>query len=285
MIKIIDIYSGNEWWNPQKALSDGYTGVIFKAGQGVLPDVPRIHPSWAKDAHDAGLFVGWYWMMDSRYKPSRQVDMLVKTLGTSFGELGIYADCEKPNLAMKDADYWKTLYPGMKHIVDFIYLLEIQTRIRAGVYTSPGFWNLINQRPNQTYINYLAKSRLWTAQYPWIYIPGISKPTRYGGWDKHTFWQYKERPDINLYNGTDEEFNTEFSGMFVPPTEPPAYTVMYVNASIGLNVRDEPNGDKIGALRNHARVEVKTTMSGWSEIISADESPMSGWVSSQYLII
>lgn len=52
--------------------------------------------------------------------------------------------------------------------------------------------------------------------------------------------------------------------------------VRYVNAKIGLNVRNIPNGRIIGALANNTRVNVYETNGNWSRI---DQ----GWVASQYL--
>lgn len=50
----------------------------------------------------------------------------------------------------------------------------------------------------------------------------------------------------------------------------------YVNAKIGLNVRNAPNGAKVGALANGAQVTVYETSGSWSRIAQ-------GWVSSNYL--
>lgn len=57
-----------------------------------------------------------------------------------------------------------------------------------------------------------------------------------------------------------------------------AYT-RYVNAKIGLNVRNTPNGYRISGLANGTKVTVTETNGSWSRIIS----PVSGWVSSNYL--
>lgn len=51
----------------------------------------------------------------------------------------------------------------------------------------------------------------------------------------------------------------------------------YVNAKIGLNVRNAPNGAKVGALANGAQVTVYETSGSWSRIAQ-------GWVSSNYLV-
>ena len=284
MIKIIDIYSGNEWWNPYNAVAEGYSGVIFKAGQGTWPDVPRVKKEWFSEARAAGLKVGWYWLVDSRYKASAQVKACREATGDDYGELGLWADCEKPVLAWKESVYWKSAYPGLANIVDFIYLFEKQLGIRVGVYTSPGFWKTVTQRPNQAHIDYLSKSKLWTAQYPWVYVDGISKPTMYGKWDKWTFWQHRERPDVNKYNGTWDEFDAEFSGDTVviqPPVVNEDYR--YVSARAGLILRDSPAGARIKALKYNTRVRVIDTVDGWCKIDQADGVTESGWLSEQYL--
>lgn len=53
----------------------------------------------------------------------------------------------------------------------------------------------------------------------------------------------------------------------------------YVNAKIGLNVRNSVNGKIISGLVNGTRVTVAETNGSWSRITS----PVSGWVSSSYL--
>lgn len=53
----------------------------------------------------------------------------------------------------------------------------------------------------------------------------------------------------------------------------------YVNAKIGLNVRNVPNGARINGLVNGTQVTVAETNGEWSRIVS----PMQGWVSSSYL--
>lgn len=62
------------------------------------------------------------------------------------------------------------------------------------------------------------------------------------------------------------------------PVTASTYT-RYVNAKIGLNVRNKANGTRIGGLANGTRVTVVETKGNWSRIIS----PVNGWVSSNYL--
>lgn len=54
----------------------------------------------------------------------------------------------------------------------------------------------------------------------------------------------------------------------------------YVNAKIGLNVRNAPNGTRISGLANRTRLTVAETNGNWSRITS----PVNGWVSSNYLV-
>lgn len=73
------------------------------------------------------------------------------------------------------------------------------------------------------------------------------------------------------HDGNTQENNTQ-------PVVTSTYT-RYVNAKIGLNVRNAPNGYRISGLANGTKVTVAETQGTWSRITS----PVSGWVSSNYL--
>ena len=73
------------------------------------------------------------------------------------------------------------------------------------------------------------------------------------------------------HDGNVQENNTQ--------TVTTATYTRYVNARTGLNVRNAPNGNRIGGLTNGVRVIVAETNGSWSRITS----PISGWVSSNYL--
>jgi len=63
-------------------------------------------------------------------------------------------------------------------------------------------------------------------------------------------------------------------------SEPVTKRTMYVNTnSLPLNVRDNPGGNVIGSLQKGTQVVVTGQSGDWSSI----ESPVSGWVSTQYL--
>jgi hypothetical protein len=225
-IKLIDLYSGNDF-KPDKLIADGFTGVIFKGGQGGWADCPRYHSEWWKQAKDAGLLVGWYWLCDSRYHSTAHVrEMNAWKIFDDVGQLGLWIDVEKPMIGMTEKEYWLTPYAGYKNVVDLVYLVNGDGKgVDVGIYTGPGAYELIMRGAPITAHDYLGAHKLWTAQYPWVYVPGISKPKLYGSWFTWEFWQYQEGPDINIYNGTNEEFFAKYGGQVNPiPPEPPIVT-------------------------------------------------------------
>jgi len=219
MIKIIDLYSGNSR-DFVEALNGTFSGIIFKAGQGDWLDVPSIKPDWWQIAGDKGLLRGWYWVCDSRYHSSKHIDAINRWRDAGKldlnAELGLWSDVEYPYQSMTTEQYWATPYAGHKNVVDFHYLLETNG-INAGLYSADGVYNEIMKGASVADHDYLAKFRMWPANYPWIYIPGISKPRMFGRWSTWTFWQYHGNPDYNEFNGTEEQFYELFGGGVVPP--------------------------------------------------------------------
>lgn len=281
------MYSGNlQDTNFDKLVRDGFTGVIFKWGQGLLPDVPRIRPSWWMESQAAGLKRGIYWLNDARYKAPAQIESLKRATHLDFGELGLWADNEKPWLGMSDLDYWKLPYAGLKNIIDFqshVSLLKagIFNDYLPGFYTSPGFYNLVAKKITPDQKAYLAKAPLWTAQYPWIYIPGLSKPTKYGGWEKHTLWQYREQPDHSIFNGTQAEFAAMFGPTKVPPIDSGPKTYKgFVVARVGVKFRTGPGAAYPTAgpsLPKGTEVDIDTWTGDWAHIIKVDGQDRIGW--------
>jgi GH25 family lysozyme M1 (1,4-beta-N-acetylmuramidase) len=221
-IKIVDLYSVNAPLSIDKLVLDGYRGVIFKAGQGEWPDVPRVQPTWWNDAKLAGLERGWYWLGDARIRPSLQFEALKKSTNLDFGELGMWIDAEKPYRMVDKGDkiYWAMPYSGFDALYDLMYYIQ-QTGVSRfaehlpGFYTNPNFWSIISNRMSIGAQEWFARAPLWTAQYYWHWTEK-SKPTLYGAWKKWTLWQHREGPDDNLFNGTVEEF-IAFFGLEVQP--------------------------------------------------------------------
>jgi hypothetical protein len=268
MIKVIDLYSGNPR-DFTEALSGNFAGVIFRAGQGMLLDVPRLQPDWWNIAGDKGLLRGWYWVCDSRVHSSKHVEVIRRWRDDwkldLNAELGLWSDVEFPYFSMTTEEYWKTPYAGHKNVVDFQYLLET-SGINAGLYSADGVYNEIMKGAPSSAHDYLAKFRMWPANYPWVYIPGVSKPRMFGHWTTWTFWQYHGNPDYNDFNGTDEEFYQTFGGTVVPPVEPPTGETMYGTViADALNVRNAPSitGVKVRTVVKDNKLEADKKSGLW----------------------
>jgi hypothetical protein len=272
MIKVIDLYSGNPR-DFTEALNGTFSGVIFKGGQGDWLDVPKIQPDWWKIAGDEGLLRGHYWVCDSRYHSSKHIDTINRWRDDwkidLNAELGFWHDLEYPYISCTTEEYWRTPYAGYKNVVDFHYLMEVN-EINAGLYSGDVF-NEIMKHASSADLDYLAKFRMWAANYPDVYIPGVSKPRMFGHWTKWTLWQYHGNPDYNTFNGTDEEF-TKMFGVATPP-EPPIGGDMYQGTVIigietptqnVLNVRNAPStGAVVGGLKYNDKVEADRVEAGW----------------------
>lgn len=225
----LDAYSGNHnWMDFPKFVKDGYKFIIFKAGQGGLANVPRLYPNWRREAEDAGLLVGWYWLFDARYSPGYHMRAVRKYLDPlDMPALGIYIDIERPYLSLKWLDYWQMPYAGYKLIGGFMSLLEgdgyghRSFNEMVGLYTNPNSYNHILSSAPTASLEAFAKRRLWTANYPYVYVPGVTQPTMYGLWETWLFHQYQERPDENAFNGTYEQFQQLFGDATPPPPPPP----------------------------------------------------------------
>jgi hypothetical protein len=214
MRKIVDLYSSNRV-NFQKEKSMGTSAVIFKGGQGEWPDVPRVHPEWFSICDDLEIPWGIYWMVDARYSPERHKGALKRTFPDGkFGKLGLWLDCEKPVITMKDRDYMKLPYAYWRPVESIVHGMIDFCGIQPGIYTGWGAWDLIFKTCPKAIQDFFAQAPLWTAQY------GVTSPRLYGAWKKWTLWQYQENPDYSLFNGTDLEFDERFHvGEYPEPVE------------------------------------------------------------------
>jgi len=260
-VKFVDLYSGNNFL-PGQVKMDGFNGVIFKAGQGGWADVPRYRKEWWQQAKDAELLVGWYWLCDSRHHSSEHIDEMRKfKIFDDIGELGLWVDVEKPKIAMTETDYWKTKYAGHENVIDFTYLIT-REGIKPGIYTGPGAYSLVMRDAPKTAHDYLAQFDLWTAQYPYIYTEA-SKPSLYGSWTKWNFWQWREGPDVNIYNGTDEEFYSRYGSTQEPTGEKSMYKGTVLISSLNIRPSASVSQPKIAQLLLNDKIEAFAKIKGW----------------------
>ena len=250
--KFVDVYSANRF-DFEQFVADGYVGVIFKGGQGEWPDVPRVRPEWWKQAKAVGLMRGWYWLVDARYRPSFQVEALKKATNMDWGELGMWLDCEKPVLSMRDRDYQKLPYAGWRGVYDVSVGVQKTGASQfadglPGIYTSPGAYKLIFGGAPIESQKWFSRAPLWTAQYYWRVVLGVSKPVNYGYWNERSlhWWQWRENPDINLWMQSDADFSAIYPLDVLPPIEDQIdagdtrTAVVTSAASRGLYVRSGP---------------------------------------------
>ena len=252
---------------PGQLIMDGYSGVIFKAGQGEWAAVPRYHPDWWQKAKDAGLKRGWYWLVDSRYPASDHITEMEKFhIFDDLGELGLWADVEKPIITMEDGEYKDTPYSGASNVVDFVYLVRNKGH-KIGIYTAPGPFELICGGASKERKDYLAECELWTAQYT-----NQPTPQLYGSWKSYVWWQVREGPDVNVFNGTDAEFYAKYGGVMPPSTQ--GESMLKGTVLVDLNIRPSADTSQaaIGKLLKNDLVEASERVNGWWKLTKITRS-------------
>ena len=116
---------------------------------------------------------------------------------------------------------------------------------------------------------------------PYLYAGKFNTSTRRGKVTVSGNTVYCPINNFKSYANAKGFFCYEYEGNIQENNQPvttSTYT-RYVNAKIGLNVRNTANGRIINALANGTKVTVSETNGDWSRITS----PVSGWVSSVYL--
>lgn len=117
---------------------------------------------------------------------------------------------------------------------------------------------------------------------PYLYSGKFETSTRRGKATVNGNTVYVTIDNFRNYANAKGFFCYKHSGEVQTNNEQPVVTstyTRYVNAKIGLNVRNAPNGARIGGLVNGTEVTVAETSGNWSRIVS----PTQGWVSSDYL--
>jgi GH25 family lysozyme M1 (1,4-beta-N-acetylmuramidase) len=119
--------------------------------------------------------------------------------------------------------------------------VEYELGIKPIIYTSKWMWIYTG------FPAWASRYKLWDAQYPFnpdgqnapLYVP-------YGNFQSWWLWQYSANAtiqgmtgstDINVYNGTKEEFLAEYGGGAVPPEPPPGVNMEYEVIVGSLSIR------------------------------------------------
>jgi len=226
-------------------------------------DVSAQVENYLTACEDVGLIVGGKWVaeiepvLDAEYSPTKTAKSVLVDSSQFSG---------KP-LAKREKNAMDTLYSGrhlvmnrkLKKAIELNFAeatvpsptqlaaqykawldgVESELGIKPIIYTSSFTWvNAGNPSWSKDY-------KLWTAQYP--YDPnGQTEPKYfpYSGWTEWMLWQYDEQfkmdgidgfVDVNVYNGTAEEWKQQYGGEIVTPP-PPQGDDMEVETNLGFNV-------------------------------------------------
>lgn len=173
-----------------KAVGQGSKFSIHRLGQGERPD-EDFHMN-RSNAQAAGLLVGSYLFWDYRYRMSVQIDLVNAMLGDDRGKIPIALDLERVPYWKNGVQYYvplppvQNIYDACDQFIDAIYMKEGRYPI---LYTNLEWLWYIITKPTPL----MLKCRLWVACYNPV------PPTKLGGWENWTFWQYTSHGDGRAY--------------------------------------------------------------------------------------
>lgn len=167
--------------------------------------------------------------------------------------------------------------------------VERATGRKPIVYTAKWFTDHFEKR----LLGFLKAYPLWVAQYPWLFIPGISKPSMPYPWDAWAIWQYSADGnrkgheygvaagdiDLNYYPGSYEDL-LGWLNMEAPQPQPPMnpsgkWTILMLG---NVAIRNEPTtiGTSIVryALQGDVLTATEKTADNWYKV--GDDEWMSG---------
>jgi len=183
-----------------KMVGQGADFVIVRAGQNLWPD-PDFNYNW-KNAKIVGLPRGSYWFYDSRVSPEKQAEIFASMFKADMPELELWLDIE---------EHYGGPYAGYKNWKKFLdKLIQLLPQARIGIYTSYGY--IAGVIPAAEF-PYFAKFPLWLAS--WNPVDKVDVPLP---WLSCLYWQWGTPTwgiawgcesfeiDMNLFNGTKEEF-------------------------------------------------------------------------------
>lgn len=198
----------------------GASFVIVKTGQGAAADQDFVR-NW-QDAKAAGIPRGSYWFYDPRYSPQSQAAKWWSLIKNDLPEGRLWLDLEHPASWGGSFGTWQS----WKIMLDEIKRLS---GLRIGIYTGYYYWK---DKTVGADLNYFKQYALWLAWYTPSYF-NVSVPAP---WTAVTLWQNGTPAigyaagvesleiDYNKFNGTQEQFTTEFGGLAQPPPPPPPPT-------------------------------------------------------------
>jgi len=214
-----------------KVKNAGYEFAFIKASQGTVED-PKFKEHW--NGAKGILPRGAYHLYDPRYPKATakaQAEFFWSLVKEDPGELPFVADIEK---------YESGPYHGSQQWYNFLETLKmLSNRKEAMIYTAQYYWqdNVNLAGKSVTDVSYFYKNYpLWIADPDPVQSPSMPK----NAWLDWLFWQInwttyidgitdeegrKTACDVDIFNGTTEQFNKRFGvgnpQLPVPPVKPP----------------------------------------------------------------
>lgn len=268
----VSAWNGTMDWNLTKLLAHF---AFIRAGYGDIGKDKKVDV-YRNDISLTPMVYGLYWYVKVGMNWKTHVSTFKGIYNQGAGALPPVFDFESTTLSPADTTTW---------IYNLLAEWEYQTGVKPLFYTSPGWWNAHTVRTPWTV-------ELWDAH--WTNQP---KPIIPIGWSNWKFWQYSadgnglgkvygsldgdKDMDLDRYNGTLDQFNTEYH-LNLKPIEPPVgpdpvvpkkYVVIAANA---LNMRALPSAQSqdIGTLKYGDDVPVIEESGSWYKI--------AGWIYAPY---
>ena len=238
-------------WDDQPINYGEYDGLIIRCYSGIKKD-----DLFDKHVTGAEIAVKPWWpysFYDFRYPAEPQVKAALAILGDEAGYLPLMFDVEEWRYWDYVKEEWVWIrYPGRIPLLNGLNILYQDYLDATGkicqFYVNPATIHYLKPVPD-----WLLSCTLHIAHW------GMVNPD-YEPWPKWTFHQYQGEPDLNRFNGTDEEYWKYIGGTPpAPPFPPIPATGLKMKVLIkGMHIREAPNvaANEVGHLRAGEILEV-----------------------------
>ncbi len=174
----------------QKVAESSVSFTFIKSSQGDDITDERYQSNWAGSAQ-YGLLHGVYHYLDPSIDATAQANYFIAVTQGEFGDFPPIVDIE--------AFEQQTASEVIDTLSTFIDIIEEKYNCKPMIYTSPGFWDQLDNNDFGSY-------PLWLADY-------ADQPQLPQGWEQWLFWQFSDTGTINGINGDvdQDQFNGTFS--------------------------------------------------------------------------
>lgn len=238
---------------------------------------------------------GFYFVFRPETAIPTQMDAFLEIIKEDVGDLPPALDVERNDSKLSPTIFTNRLIEAIRYLEKSALL----TGKKVALYTAAGFWNYNVVKGK---INYTGRT-LWVANYHSNPTQVLKKPRLPDDWPYWTIWQLSADGnglgkefgvqsysiDINVFNGSEEQFTTWFGvkpndtttepgGGTDPIENPPDYVITRTN----LNIRNGPDvsARKIGSALKNSRWSVSAIVHGkdgyWVKV--AEDVYMAYWL-------